>query len=132
MADRARLLQTVEEASMLLDRVRSMKDERRYADAARELSSGYPLLGLTRRSMQLSDPIQVPGELTHPELIRALGELLANEADLLRLEGDHDSSVATARWTLALLLRGAPPGDYSTLTRALLALAEGQPPPEPL
>ena len=74
----------------------------------------------------------MPRRLRHIELVRSLAELLAHEADLLRLEGDRDSSGASARWTLSMLLHGALPGDYSTLTRALLALAEGQPPPEPL
>ena len=130
--DPTRLLILVDELSVLQDRVRAAKQTGDWLAVERELSDGYALMGVARRRLGIEAPAVVRKHLGHGDLVRALAELLAQESDLLRLEGDPDSAATSARWTLQLLLHGAPPGDYSALTRPLLALAERRPPPEPL
>lgn len=130
--EQARQREVLHQLGGLLAGARALKAAQRYDDASRELAAGYALLGVERRTLQLADPGEAQRELVDPTLVRPLAELLAHEADLLRLEGDTDSAAASSRWALSVLLRGAPPGDYSSLMRALLAMAERRPPPEPL
>ena len=112
--------------------VRVLKAAGDFGATQAELDQGYALLNLNRRTLHSTEIAEIYRTLPDLELVRWVVELLAHEADLLRLLGDADSAAASARWTLSMLLHGAPPGDYSTLMRALLALAERQTPPEPL
>ncbi len=81
-----------------LAQVRTLLERRQFADASRLLGDSYnALFGLDRRFLQMMKPPQVVTVLDSLEKVRAFAELMAEEAELLRLQGDAPSAVATAR-----------------------------------
>jgi len=88
----------------LLASARELMQRRQFAEASRLLGDGYrQLFGLDRRFLQMMRPEEVAPILGQPQRLRAFAELMAEEADLLRLQNDVQSAAATAGWTARIL-----------------------------
>jgi hypothetical protein len=114
----ARMLEQLKE---LLVKVRTLREKRQFADASRLVGDSYKsLFGLDRRFLQMMEPAQVAGILGRPEKLRAFAQVMAEEADLLRQQGDVASAAAGARWTVGIVEAGKLPQDELG-TRTLMA-----------
>jgi hypothetical protein len=56
--------------------------------------------------------------------VRAFAELMAEEAELLRLQGDAPSAVATARWTARIIESAKLEAEVGALLARLRALSD--------
>jgi hypothetical protein len=112
-----------QDLATLVASARALMQRRQFADASKLLGDGYrQLFGLDRRFLQMMRPEEVAQILGQPQKLRAFGELMAEEADLLRLQHDLQSAAATASWT-ARILESAKLRDEVLLAR-LHALAD--------
>ena len=99
--------QMQKDLGVLVAKARELTGTRRFAEASRLLGDAYrQLFGLDRRFLQIMQPEQVPGVLGRTERVSAFARLMAEEADLLRLQHDTQSAAATARWTLRTIEAG--------------------------
>lgn len=88
----------------LLTSARSLMQRRQFAEASKLIGDGYrQLFGLDRRFLQMMRPEEAAGILERPEKLRAFGQLMAEESDLLRLQQDLVSAAASAKWTVHIL-----------------------------
>ena len=102
----------------LIGRARDLISKRQFATASRLLGDGYRrLFGLDRRFLQMMQPQQVSGILGRSEKVTAFAKLMAEEADLLRVQGDVQSASATAKWTVRILESAKQTGDATLLAR---------------
>src|SRR5690349_4867693 len=93
------LARALERLSALLAEARSAKSRRQFAHASRALGDAWKsVFSLERRYLQMMQPGEVVTMLANPAKVRGLAEVLAEEADLLRLQGDLQSAAATAKW----------------------------------
>jgi hypothetical protein len=108
-----------------LAQVRTLLERRQFADASRLLGdSYYALFGLDRRFLQMMKPPQVVTVMGSLEKVRAFAELMAEEAELLRLQGDAPSAVATARWTAQIIESAKLEAEVGALLARLRALSD--------
>ena len=102
----------------MIGRARELISKRQFATASRLLGDSYRrLFGLDRRFLQMMQPQQVSGILGRPEKVTAFAKLMAEEADLLRVQGDVQSASATAKWTVKILESAKQTGDATLLAR---------------
>jgi hypothetical protein len=102
--ERDLLARMQQQLTATLAEVRIFLERRQFAEASRLLGDSYSaLFGVDRRFLQMMNPPQVVIVLGSPEKARAFAELMAEEAELLRLQGDAPSASATARWTAQIL-----------------------------
>src|SRR5438105_1217747 len=98
------LARMLRELNVLLAAVRGLVDRRQFAEASQRLGDAYrTLFGLDRRFLQMMQPAQVSAILVRHEKLRAFAQLMAEEANLLRLQGDASSAAATARWAVQII-----------------------------
>ncbi len=112
------LAQMQKDLGVLVAKARELTGTRRFAEASRLLGDAYrQLFGLDRRFLQIMQPEQVPGVLGRTERVSAFARLMAEEADLLRLQHDTQSAAATARWTVRILEAAKLAADKTLLAR---------------
>jgi hypothetical protein len=108
-----------------LAQVRTFLERRQFPEASRLLGDSYhSLFGLDRRFLQMMKPAQVVTVIGSPEKARAFAELMAEEAELLRLQGDASSASATARWTAQIIETGKMEEEVGALLARLRALSD--------
>lgn len=91
----------------LIVNARSLMQRGQFAEASKLLGDGYrQLFGLDRRFLQMMRPEEVAPILGQPLKVRAFAEMMAEEAELLRLQKDPESAAATASWTARVLVAG--------------------------
>lgn len=113
------LAQTLEQLRDRLQRARALLSRRQFAEASRLLGEAYrPAFGLDRRFLQMMQPSQVAQILGRKEKVLGFAELMAEEAELLRAQGDSESASATARWALVIVQAAQLSGEAA---QALLA-----------
>lgn len=116
----ARMLQRLAE---VLASAREAKNRRLFAEASRLLGDAWKnVFGLDRRFLQMMQPAQVTTILGSPARLRGLVELLFEEADLLRLQGDFESAAATARWAVRIVEAAKLATDDAELRGLLMRL----------
>ncbi len=108
-----------------LAQVRPFLERRQFPEASRLLGDSYhALFGLDRRFLQMMKPPQVVTVLGSLAKVRAFAELMAEEAELLRLQGDAPSAVATARWTAQIIESAKLEAEVGALLTRLRALSD--------
>ena len=74
-----------------------LRRSKKYEAVSALLGDAYRgLFGLDRRFLQMMQPAQVAAILGGPEKLTAFAQLIAEEADLLRVQGDVESTAAMA------------------------------------
>lgn len=105
--ERDLLLRMHKQLGELLAKLGPLKQGRSFAAASALLGDAYRgLFGLDRRFLQMMQPAQVAAILGSAEKLVAFAQLIAEEADLLRLQGDAESTAAMARWMVRILEEG--------------------------
>lgn len=98
-----------------------LRRSKKYEAVSALLGDAYRgLFGLDRRFLQMMQPAQVAAILGGPEKLTAFAQLIAEEADLLRVQGDVESTAAMARWVVRILEEGKVRDDATDL-RTLFA-----------
>ncbi len=115
------LSRALQKLAAVLAEVRDYKSRRQFAPASRALGDAWKtVFGLDRRFLQMMQPAQVVGVVSNRDKLRGLVQLLAEEADLLRMQHDLASAAATARWAVGIVEAAKLPQDEME-TRTLLA-----------
>ncbi len=130
IVERDLILRIIQQLAALVARVLKLKKERKYGEAEQLVAEAYRgLFGLDRRFLQLMQPAHVAQALGAPQKVKAFVELMAEEADLLRLRGDPQSAAASARWALEIFRAGnvplTEPGTGVLLSRLRTMAAAG-------
>jgi hypothetical protein len=94
----------LERKDALLTQVRGLIERRQFAEASRLLGGAYKsLFGIDRRFLQMMRPREAAGLFLERRKVVAFAEMMAEEATLLRAQGDGESASATGQWTLRIL-----------------------------
>ena len=102
--ERDYVLRLVQKAALLLARILRLRGERHDGDALRAAEMAYgELFGIDRRFLQFLTPAMLADRLGHPRVAQAFCELMAEEADLRKLQGDPVTASVLAQQALALL-----------------------------